>query len=136
MSEQQTVEKENVEIVNDLYAAFGRGDIEHIISRLRDDVRWFSHVDAIVPTSGDWSGKEKVSGFFKTLAEYTEVRSFTPREVVAQGDTVVSMGSISGRVKASGKTLLSNWVFIWKLRDGKVASYEQFHDGRLASAFR
>jgi ketosteroid isomerase-like protein len=26
--------------------------------------------------------------------------------------------------------------FIWKLRDGRVSSYEQFHDPALANAFR
>jgi ketosteroid isomerase-like protein len=27
-------------------------------------------------------------------------------------------------------------VFIWKLRDGRVFDYEQFHDPALAAAFR
>jgi ketosteroid isomerase-like protein len=27
------------------------------------------------------------------------------------------------------------WVYIWKLRDGKVYSYDQFNDPGLAQAF-
>ena len=39
------------------------------------------------------------------------------------------------KVRATGKTDDSPWVFIWKLRDGKVVSYEQFHDPAFAAAF-
>jgi ketosteroid isomerase-like protein len=28
------------------------------------------------------------------------------------------------------------WVFIWKVREGRIFSYEQFHDPAIAQAFR
>jgi len=46
------------------------------------------------------------------------------------------VGGYGCTVNATGKKALTPWVFIWKLRDGKVTSYEQFHDPALADAFR
>lgn len=67
-------------------------------------MRWFSTVDSIVPTAGDWSGKAKVPGFFQTIGETSEVTGFVPKEFVAQGDTVVSTGDFDFKVRSNGKT--------------------------------
>ena len=65
-----------------------------------------------------------------------DVQAFEPQEWVSEGETVVSVGRFGCRVKATGKEALTRWVFLWKLREGKVYSYEQFHDPALAAAFR
>ena len=129
-------EKDNVSAVTKIYDAFGKGDIPYIVSQLHDDVRWVVHMDKVVPTSGDWSGKSKVPGFFQALGESSEVTAFVPNEFVAQGDTVVSMGDFGFKLRGNGKSGMSKWIFVWKFRDGKVASYEQFIDSGLADAFR
>jgi ketosteroid isomerase-like protein len=46
------------------------------------------------------------------------------------------MGDFGCKVRSTGKASLSKWVFIWKFREAKVASFEQFHDPQLANAFR
>jgi ketosteroid isomerase-like protein len=131
MSEQQ-----NIGRVTKMYEAFGRGDIPYIIDQLADDVRWVSHLEPIVPWSGDRSGKANVPKFFQAIAQNVDVRAFEPTEFVAQGDTVVSMGRFRATVRATGKTDDSPWIFIWKFGGGKVVSYEQFHDSALAAAFK
>jgi len=131
MSEQQ-----NVESIQKIYEAFGRGDIGYIISQLTEDVRWVSHFEAVVPWAGDYSGKSNVPRFFDAIGQSVDVTSFTPGEFVAQGGTVVSVGEFGCRVRATGKSAHTRWVFIWKLREGRVFSYEQFHDPAIAQAFR
>jgi uncharacterized protein len=130
MSEQQ-----NVERVGKIYEAFGRGDVGYILDQLADDVRWQTHLQPEVPWSGDYSGKGKVGKFFEAIANSVDVTAFRPGEFVAQGDSVVSVGEFGCRVRASGKSALTRWVFLWKFRDGRVASYEQFHDPAIAAAF-
>jgi ketosteroid isomerase-like protein len=130
------VESDNVTLIGRIYEAFGRGDIYYIIGQLSDDVRWVSHLEPIVPWSGDYSGKAKVPKFFEAIANSVQTTAFSPGEFIAQADTVVSTGDYGCTVNATGKTALTPWVFIWKVRDGKVASYEQFHDPALADAFR
>ena len=55
MSEQQ-----NVETIQEVYAAFRLGDVAFIVAKLTDDIRWVSHFDSVVPWSGDFSGKERI----------------------------------------------------------------------------
>jgi uncharacterized protein len=129
-------EQENVGRITKIYEAFGRGDTAYIIDQLDDGVSWVSRLEPVVPWAGDFSGKEQVPRFFAAISESVDVTAFNPLEFVAQGDTVVSLGEFGCRVRATGKSALTRWVFIWKLRDGRVTSYEQFHDPTLAAAFR
>ena len=131
MSEQQSIET-----VNKIYEAFGRGDIGYILDQLTEDVHWFSYVDPVVPTSGDWSGKAKVPGFFQAIADNVDVTLFAAKESFADGESVVSTGSFGGTTRPTGKQFETEWVFIWKFAGEKVAGYEQFHDWKLAAAFR
>ena len=129
-------ESDNVALIESIYQAFGRGDIGFIIDQLADDVRWVTHLEPIVPWSGDYSGKKNVPKFFDAIANSVETTAFTPHEFIAQGETVVSTGEYGCTVNTTGKSSLTPWVFIWKLRDGRVVGYEQFHDPALTEAFR
>ena len=129
-------EKDNVERVVKMYEAFGRGDVPFIMDQLSDDVQWVTHFDPVVPWSGAYKDKSAVPRFFSAIATAGDVTAFRPTEFVAQGDTVVSLGEFGIKVKATGKTSLTRWVFIWKFREGRVYSYEQFHDASIADAFR
>ena len=129
-------EKENTARIVKIYEAYGRGDIDYILSQLTDDVRWVTHFEPIVPWAGDFSGKKAVPRFFQAIAGSVDVTAFTPREFVAQDDTVVSLGEFGCKVRSTGKSVLTKWVFIWKFQEGRVSSYEQFHDPALTAAFR
>jgi ketosteroid isomerase-like protein len=128
--------EENTKLIGEVFAAFGRGDVPMILGLLTDDVHWNSHLDAIVPWGGDWSGKDKVPGFFGALGGSIEVQAHPVHQIVAQGDTVVATGDVSFRVRASGRTGESSWVYIFKVKDGRLTSYDQFNDPGLAEAFR
>ena len=128
-------EKDNVERISKIYEAFGRGDIPYILSQLTDDVRWIAHFEPIVPWAGDFSGKGTVPNFFAAIAGAGDVTAFVPKEFIAQGNTVVSLGEFGFKVRATGKSVLTPWVFIWKFREGQVYDYEQFHDPAMAAAF-
>jgi ketosteroid isomerase-like protein len=99
-------------------------------------VRWVTHLDPIVPWSGEHLGKANVPKFFGAINDSGETTAFNPGEFIAQGDTVVSVGEFGYKAKATGKSDLGPWVFIWKFRDGRISSYEQFHDASIANAFR
>ena len=131
-----SIEQDNSQRIGEIFAAFGRGDIPFIIDQLTDDVRWVAHLDPIVPWSGDYSGKARVPAFFQALGGAVEVSDHPVHQLVAQGDTVVAMGDVTFRARATTKESKSAWVYVWKLRDGKVCSYEQFNDAGLANGFR
>jgi ketosteroid isomerase-like protein len=126
---------DNVRAVEAIFDAFGRGDIPYILDQLTDDVHWVAHLDSSVPWSGDYSGKANVPNFFQALGGSVEVSSHPVNQLVAQDDTVVAMGDVSFSVRSTGKASSSSWVYVMKLRDGKVYSYDQFNDPGLAQAF-
>jgi len=55
-------------------------------------VSWISHFDRSC-RGRDYSGKRRVKGFFDAIFQLVDVTAFTPTEFVAQGDSVVSLGS-------------------------------------------
>jgi ketosteroid isomerase-like protein len=81
---------------------------------------------------GQGPGQGVLRGDFPVM----DVEGFEPQEWVASGDMVVSIGEFACRVRATGKRARTRWVYIWKFREEKVCSYEQFHDPALAEAFR
>jgi uncharacterized protein len=132
----QDGEQANVARVRRIYDAFVTGDVGHIVEQVTDDVHWVSHVDPVVPSGGDWSGRANVAGFFAAIGGNVDITSFEPADFVAQGDTVVSTGRFGGTARPTGRAIDSEWVMIYRFADGRLASWDQFHDGALAAAFR
>ena len=69
-------EQQNVAKVQEMYQAFGRGDVGHIVAQLADNVRWVSYLDPAVPWSGDYSGKSRVPAFFEAIFQSVETEAF------------------------------------------------------------
>ncbi len=130
-------EKKNTEVVQNLFAAFGRGDIPGLLALVADDVVWFIPGPAEVPHAGERRGHEGVLQFFQTLGGAVEFEQFEVRELVAQGDKVVALGFERGRVRASGRTFDNPWALVFTVRDGRVAEFRGYEDtAAVAAAFR
>lgn len=125
----------NTQHIAAIFEAFGRGDIPYILDQLTDDVHWVAHLDPVIPWAGNYSGKNNVPPYFQALVSSVEVTAHPVNQLVAQDDTVVALGDVSFRARQTSKESDSSWVYVWKLRDGKVCSFEQFNDSGLAMAF-
>ena len=56
---------DNVQLVQSLYAAFGRGDINAIVEAYDPNIAWFSNADpALLPYGGERRGLDGVRSFF------------------------------------------------------------------------
>jgi ketosteroid isomerase-like protein len=130
-------EQQNVQVVKDAYAAFGRGDVASILSSLTDDVSWELPGPAEIPYAGLRRGRDGAAEFFQRLGEADDVQLFEPRRFLADGNLVVVLGRYEARVKATGKIAKSDWVHVFEFRDGKVASWREFLDSEeYAKAYR
>ena len=126
----------NTELIKNIYASFVRGDINGIVSVLKDDVQWEEPVTQDIPYGGARQGKPAVRDFFAAVA-LVEVASFEPQEYVASGDRVLAIGRWSGRVKETGKSFLSEWIMSWVVRNGKVTHFKAYEDtAAVAAAFK
>ena len=124
----------NVKTVQELYTAFGRGDIPFILNALAEDVEWYEPPGGEAPFKGTYRGREGVGQFFTWLAEAVEVESFEPREFYAQGNTVVALGRYRFRARKTGKAYETDWTMVWRFRDGEVARFEVHKDSAAEAA--
>jgi ketosteroid isomerase-like protein len=123
MSEKMNVEvAQNVDVVQQGYEAFGRGDIPAVLELLTEDVEWTEQGPSVIPFAGTFRGREGIAEFFTLLDETLEFEQFEPRKFVGQGDTVVVVGYERGLVKPTGRTFEHEWAHVYTLRDGKIAT--------------
>lgn len=121
----------NSETVMGIYAAFGRGDVDHIMSRLSDGVRWDEGIrDTGLPYLAEGRGKEHVARFFGAVAANIEFTAFEPGPPCEAGDTVMVAIREEARNIVTGLTIPADvYVHIWKFDvDGKVAALRHVGD--------
>ena len=110
-----------------LYTAFARGDVPSVLGALAPDVRW-TEAEGF-PYGGTYSGPQAVlENVFMKLGTEWEGFAAVPRELVAEGETVVAIGEYSGKYRASGKSFRAPYVHVWKFKGGKVQTFEQHTD--------
>jgi ketosteroid isomerase-like protein len=129
-------EAQNTRVVQDAYAAFLRSDIPGVLATLDDGVVWrpVTGAGTHVPFAGERRGKAAVNDFFRIVSETETFEQFEPREFVAQGDKVVTLGHYKARTNGSGKTFESDFVMVFTLRDGKVVQFQEFLDSASINA--
>jgi ketosteroid isomerase-like protein len=120
---------QNTQVVQDAYAAFGRGDIDTLLTYFADDIVWTAVYGAgsHVPISGERRGKPAVAEFFKQVADNVQFSTFLPKEFVASGDIVVALGHYAGTTPIQ-KQFDSDFAMVFKMRNNKVTSFQEFCD--------
>jgi hypothetical protein len=122
---------QNTKIVQDEYAAFGRGDIPAVLGLLDPNIGWEAVIGAdpaTVPTAGLRKGVKAVGEFFQTLGQNMFVDQFEPREFMAQGDQVACVGYYKGRVPKTEASMSSSWVIVFTLRNGRIVRFRDWSD--------
>jgi ketosteroid isomerase-like protein len=134
--EPQMNEKRNVQIVQLMYAAIEKRDIQNLLTMVSDEVDWQTFGPSKIAHAGPHRGRDQVRRFFATMAETLDITQFEPREFIAQGDNVVVLGNYAGRVKATGRQYASEWAHMFALRHGKVIQFREYADtANLAAAY-
>ena len=123
MSHEQTV--------NDVYAAFQRGDVAAIVARVADDVDWRNdRVESReCPWNGNFSGKAKLPGFFNALGEQLDFKVFDVKAMIASGAHVAVQLRIESNLKKNGRPLKNDVMHLWSFNDrGQINRYRHFND--------
>ena len=120
--------------VQDLYAAFGRGDIPAILERLADDVRWEHWPDGSgaqrhgVPWLAERTGPREVGEFFTSLAAL-EFHRFEAVAFLEGARTVAAVVAIDVTVKATGERIRDEEIHLWTFGpDGRVVAFRHYVD--------
>ena len=126
--------QDNVKIVQDIYAAFGQGNIPAILNAFADDVQHYEPPAGHPPFRGTYRGREEVGALFQGMHEAVEVEQFEPREFFAEGDAVAAVGYYRFRAKATGRTYETDWVMVWRFKNGKVMEWKTYKDSAAEAA--
>ena len=115
----------STEVVNEAYAAFGRGDIPSLLETLSEDVDWA--VPEILPQGGSFRGRDGVGEFFAGVAENWPELKIELDELVADGDHVVGVGHGEGKL-ASGEPAEYGFTHVFTVGDGKIVRFREYAD--------
>lgn len=120
--------QENAKLVQDVYEAFGRGDIAFIMERLDEHVEWICYGPSSVPFTGTFKGRANVIKFFEALGTTQTNPKLTIDETHIAGNEVISLGSYSGMVAATKKTFDSKIAHFFTVKNGKIVRFLDFID--------
>lgn len=132
--------EQNLRIVQDMYAAFGRGDLAFVLEQIADDCDDFCVISG-TRTGVPWHFQEKAKGkaagirFFEALASSVDHEAFEQRDFAATGEHVYATVRLVQRVRATGKTLEQPEVIHhFTFRNGKVVRCRVAEDTALTMA--
>jgi uncharacterized protein len=124
----------NLQTVQDIYAAFARGDIPAILDEVADDVRWDHLPDGggaqrhDVPWLRARTGRDDVAGFFEALGAL-DFHEFAPTAFLADGDLVVALIDEDATVTATGERIRDAAAHVWTFGpDGRVTEFRHVAD--------
>lgn len=123
-------------LIQSVYAAFGRGDIEALLGACTDDVDWSMLGSLDLPYIGRFQGRQALLRWFGFVAEFDDIQAFEPREFFAGADHVTVLGWERTRAKPGGGVFETPWVHLFTLRDGKVARFVGMYDTAAVEAAR
>ena len=116
--------------VQEIYEAFGKGDVPSILAALADDVDWdYGHGSTDAPWIQPRRGPQAVGAFFQALSAL-DFQKFEPKELLEAGNTVVALIDVEYTVKANGKRVTEeDEVHVWRFGpDGKVVRFKHAVD--------
>jgi uncharacterized protein len=123
----------NLETVQSIYQAFGRGDIPSILSKLSPDVQWEPWSDNTAQRAGvPWlrpaRGHDGVAGFFRVVSEF-QIHEFKVLDVFGSGQQVVGEIVLDATVPATGVRMRDEELHLWSFdADGKVVRLRHYLD--------
>lgn len=120
--------EKNTQMVQQIYADFGKQNVEGVLNSLTDDISWNDAGYPGIPYSKKRNGKKEVMSFFMELGSTVSFTEFAPQEFYADNDAVIVKGFFGGKAIGTGKSFASDWIQIWKFRGDKIYDFQAFFD--------
>jgi hypothetical protein len=118
----------NKQIIQGAYEAFAKGDVPSVLAVMDDKIEW-TEAEGFPLYDGTFVGPQAVvDGVFMRLGEIGDDFTVTPTRFVAEGDTVVAVGTYSWKHRSTGEPAKVQMAHVWTFRDGKIISFEQLVD--------
>ena len=120
----------NVRVVQDVYTAFGRGDVPSVLALFDPAIEWReAEGNPYQPSGEPWIGPGAVlENLFMRLGAEWDGFTVHPEQFHDAGGTVVVEARYTGTFKPTGRSLRAQVCHVWKVRSGRIASFQQYVD--------
>lgn len=121
---------DNVGLLKNLYAAFGRGEIPTVLGGMSPDIRWHqAESNPYMPSGEPWVGPDAVlNNLFMRLGAEWDSFTVHPKTFHDAGNSVIVEVRYTGTYKATGKSMDAQACHVWDVKDGKVTRFQQYVD--------
>ena len=125
-----------VQVVQQAYHAFGRGDVPAILDLVADQVDWKFCGPRSLPYTGTFRGREQLGRWFASIPTVDDVQAFEPREFIDAGEHVTVLGWERTAARPSGKVFETEWVHVFTVRGGRIVRFWGMYDNEASVAAR
>lgn len=114
-------------VISGVYEAFGTGNIPAVLGAFDENISWTEAEGFMY--GGTYVGPNAVlENVFMRLGTEWEGFSAVPHQIIDGGDSVVGLGTYSGKYLKTGKSMSVPFAHVWTLRDGKIVKFVQYTD--------
>jgi ketosteroid isomerase-like protein len=119
----------SVDVVRNIYDAFGRGDVPAILAALGEDIEW--HAPENLPHGGEFRGRDAVGRFFAGIGENWQDLTLEIEDLLSGDERVVVLARIRGELRATGEQTGYTAAHAWTVRDGTPVRFDEYVNAPL-----
>jgi ketosteroid isomerase-like protein len=121
---------ESAEVVRGVYASFRSGDLPAVLAAMAADMEWReAESNPYQPNGSAWIGPDAVQqNLFRNVMKDWARFIVIAEQFHEAGDTIVVEGRYVANHNATGLKLDCQFCHVWKVRDGKLRSFQQYVD--------
>ena len=122
--------KKNASVVNEMYAAFAKGDIPSVLENLDQNVIWNEAEGNSYADGNPYVGPDAVlNGVFKRVGddyEYFNLEDIQLHEMA--NNQILANMRYKGKLKKNGAVIDAQAAHLWTFKDGKAIGFQQYVD--------
>ena len=121
------VEKQNMDMLRQIYDAYKQGNVDLLMSVLADDFVMDSQADTM-PWGGQWKGPAGMQDFLKCVGEELDHQEYVCEDMIGRDETVVSWGWLRTCCRKSEKTSRKTWMHRTVFEKGRIKEIHEYYD--------
>ncbi len=115
----------NVGIVMAGYEAFGKGNLDDLLTYYDDNITWDASES---PLMRKCKGKMEVRQFIMDIPKHVSFQKFEPARFIADGDDVIVLLNVDLTKTSDNKSYSIHPIHHFILKDGKIVSFKETID--------
>jgi ketosteroid isomerase-like protein len=122
-----SVSAENVAAIRAIYEGFESGNIPAAIAGMIPEIVWNEADDFPYADRNPYVGPQAIlEGVFARIGAEWDGFGAHVEELLDAGDAIVALGRYDGTCKATGEPQDTQFVHVWRLKDGKAVGFQQY----------